>query len=170
MQIASSGKNSPCRSCNARSPSERKTSGLEPWGLRRITSSASQRNNATLPTRRSARTRLCVGWGRRSAAFFLITSSITSSAVRANGSIVYTAPTAAIRFLFAFWPLPRRWLAAAGNAAALASSPTGWDPMPIHQGHPFAVGGHHQDRSLFGRIGRRPGGSGTARRRWPARG
>ena len=60
-----SGRYSLCRSCNARSPSERKINGLVPFGLRRTTSSASQRNNATLPTNNSARTRLFCGLGRR---------------------------------------------------------------------------------------------------------
>ena len=55
-------------------------------------------------------------------ACFLMTSSITSSAVRTNGSIVYTAPTAAIFFLLTFSPLPRRWFAEAGSGASVASS------------------------------------------------
>ena len=90
--------------------------------MRRITSSANHTNNATLPTNNSARTRLFRGRGRRSRASFRITSSITSSAVRTNGSIVYTAPTAAIFFLFAFSPLPRRWFANFGSGVPVASS------------------------------------------------
>ena len=47
------------------SPSERKITGLLPCGLRRIASSANHKNNATLPTNNSARTRLFCGLGRR---------------------------------------------------------------------------------------------------------
>ena len=133
---------------HARSPSERKITGLFPCGLRRITSSANHKNNATLPTNNSVRTRLFCGLGRRLRAFFRITSSITSSAVRTNGSIVYTAPTAAIFFLFAFSPLPRA--GSPGLAGGCRS------PLPAaclaHQGYPFAIRCHHQERSFLGGV------------------
>ena len=65
MHVTPSGRYSRWRSCNARSPSLRKTTGLVPSGLRRHNSSASQRNSVTFPSSRSARTRLCCGRGRR---------------------------------------------------------------------------------------------------------
>src|SRR5947209_8591248 len=56
----------------------------------------------------SAQTCLCCGQGRWLAFLSRRTSSMMSSALRTNGSMLYTAPTQAICFLLAFSRLVRR--------------------------------------------------------------
>lgn len=84
--------------------------GLSCLGLRASTCCLNHAKMRSLPlTSRpsigrvsSARTSLCCGTGRFSLAFWRITSSTTSAALRTKGSMVYTDPTHAIRFLLAF--------------------------------------------------------------------
>ena len=144
------------------SPSLRRITGLLPCGVRRITSSANHKNNATLPTNSSVRTRLFCALGVAQACLLPHHFLDHMSAVRTNGSIVYTAPTAAIFFLFAFSPLPRRGFARVGRGMSVSSS----GGAPCAPGVPLCNPLSPPRAVLPRRLPEPEDGLGTLRHRW----
>ena len=149
-----SGRYSLCRSCNARSPSERKITGLVPWGLRRIVSWANHKNNATLPTSNSARTRLF--WGLGAALAGLLSHHFLDHIVGRSHKRLDRIHRPHGRHLLLVGLLSLATAMTTRGPALLA--PPGRRSRFLdlldrfaHQRHPFAIGGHHQQRPfLFG--------------------